>query len=108
MRAGRNCANHDRTDAEHMLAEPVVEIDPAQNDRERRTTTEQTREETREDPRQRGRIENRREQQRSEEWHQMSAQTAIRRSTSLLYSPKRARKLGSVVTPSVTIGYFAP
>ena len=82
-------------DPEHMLGQPVVNPDPAQHHRQGRPAAEQARDDAGQHPQQGRRIEQRREQQRAHSRHQMSAHTARRRRTYLLYSPNRVRKLGS-------------
>src|SRR5436305_12879713 len=91
-----------------MLAKPIIELDPAEHDRQRQPVSECAGDQPGEDPQEGRRIENRRPQDGAEKRHQMSVQTATRRSRSLLYSPKSARKLGSVGTPSITSGYLRP
>src|SRR5437764_1108336 len=89
-------------DAQHMPGEPVMELHPAQHDGKGRAAPEQCRSEADENPHERRRIEYRRERERPQERHQMSAHTASRRRTYLLYSPNKVRKLGSDRTASVS------
>src|SRR5690348_11256181 len=97
------CAN-----AEDVFGKPAVEIRPAKDDGERGPPAERHRRDPGENVEDCARVEYRRIEQRPQQGHQRSAQTAIRRSTYLLYSPNRVRKLGSVRTPSVTSRYFEP
>src|SRR6185369_7365393 len=86
----------------------MVQVHPTQYHRERWPPAEQARDDAGQNPNHRRWVEDRGEQQRAGERHQISAQTASRRSTYLLYSPKRVRKLGSDLTASVTMRYLSP
>src|SRR5438067_335211 len=108
VRAGRNVAQHPNPNPQQMLAKPIIELDPAEHDRQRRPVSKCAGGQAGQDPQQSRRIEDRRPQDGAEKRHQMSAHTATRRNRSLLYSPKRVRKLGSVGTPSITSGYLRP
>src|SRR5689334_14442118 len=95
-------------DAEDAAGQPVVELDPAQHDRQRRTEPQPVAVNAGENLQSRASIEETGVNQRPRCGHQRSTQTARRRNTYLLYSPNNVRKLGPVRTPSGTIRYFEP
>src|SRR3954454_17676148 len=108
MRTGRDCAIDLDPDAEQVAQEPMVHVDPAQYHRQRGPLSKEAGRDASEQPQHRRRIKDRRVRQRPQEGHQMSAQTARRRSRYLLYSPKSVRRLGSVRAASVTSAYLLP
>src|SRR4029434_6401780 len=95
-------------DAQYVAHQPVMEVRPAVDDRLNRPVAKRRQQDDAQHVDQGAGIEEQSEQDRTERRHQMSSQTATRRSRYLLYSPNRVMNPGSLRTASGTTWKSVP